>query len=229
MRKSTWIVGGGLVAALIVGTGSGAYAKSLITGGDIKNGTVTGADIKDGSLGVIDLSPKARAALHGARGATGAKGATGARGATGATGAQGLPGKDGVNGINGKDGKDGDSLMAGAYYSVAYYDVGDTNAGAIATVACKAQTDTAISGGVQTLGLDADANSRNTPVSSSFPGRMDWSTNTPKADRLDGWIVQFGGNAGINAVAPEKVKVWALCVPGLSISAEQTYQQSVDG
>ena len=26
-------------------------------------------------------------------------------------------------------------------------------------------------------------------VSSSFPGRMDWSTDTPKADRLDGWIV----------------------------------------
>ena len=25
------------------------------------------------------------------------------------------------------------------------------------------------------------ANSRNTPVSSSFPGRMDWDTNTPKA------------------------------------------------
>ncbi len=213
MRKSTLIVGGGLVAALIVGTGSGAYAHSLITGSDIKNGTVTGADIKDGSLGVVDLSPKARAALHGAKGATGT---TGAKGATGATGAQGPAGTAG---------KDGDSYLAGAYYSVAYYDAGDTNAGAIATVACKSTDDVAISGGVQTLVEDGSLG-RNTPVSSSFPGRMDWGTNLPKADRLDGWIVQFGGNAGISAVAPEKVKVWALCVPNLHISAEQTYTQS---
>jgi hypothetical protein len=75
-------------------------------------------------------------------------------------------------------------------------------------------------------GLDAGANSRNTPVSSSFPGRMDWSTNTPKQDRLDGWIVQFGGNAGATSdKAPEKVKVWALCVPGANIPVKQTFQQ----
>jgi hypothetical protein len=214
MRKSTLIVGGGIVAALIIGTAGGAQAHSYITGSDIRNGTVTGADIKDRSLGVVDLSPQARAALHGA---TGAKGATGATGAKGATGATGTAGTDGV------DGKDG---LTGAYYSVAFYDVGDTNAGAIATVACKATTDTAISGGVQVLGLDAGANARNTPVSSSFPGRMNWDTNTPKADRLDGWIVQFGGNAGISAVAPEKVKVWALCVPNLNVPVEQTYTQS---
>ena len=86
----------------------------------------------------------------------------------------------------------------------------------------------AISGGVQVLGLDAGANSRNTPVSSSFPGRMDWSTNAPKPNRLDGWIVQFGGNAGATPdKAPEKVKIWALCVPGASIPAIQTYQQAL--
>jgi hypothetical protein len=112
--------------------------------------------------------------------------------------------------------------LTGAYYSVAYYDKGDTNAGAIATVACKKTTDSAISGGAQVLGLDATANSRNTPVSSSFPGRMDWSTNTPLPNRLDGWIVQFAGGA----IAPEKVKVWALCVPGLVLPVEQTYVQS---
>ena len=35
----------------------------------------------------------------------------------------------------------------------------------------------AISGGVQVLGLEEGANDRNTPVSSSFPGRMDWAAN----------------------------------------------------
>jgi len=121
------------------------------------------------------------------------------------------------------------SNLSGAFYATAYYNIGDTNAGAIATVACDAgsQDFTAIAGGVQVLGLDADANSRNTPVSSSFPGRMDWDTNAPKAGRLDGWIVQFGGNAGaVSDKAPEKVKVWALCLPGTSITVKNTFTQS---
>jgi hypothetical protein len=120
------------------------------------------------------------------------------------------------------------SSLSGAFYATAYYNVGDTNAGAIATVACddESQDFTAIAGGVQVLGLDAGANSRNTPVSSSFPGRMDWSTNAPKLNRLDGWIVQFGGNAGeVSDKAPEKVKVWALCVPGTSIPVKETFKQ----
>ena len=67
--------------------------------------------------------------------------------------------------------------LTGAFYATAFYNAGDTNEGAIATVACDAtKTDyVAISGGVQVLGLDEGANSRNTPVSSSFPGRMDWA------------------------------------------------------
>ena len=95
-------------------------------------------------------------------------------------------------------------------------------------MACDAEkTDyVAISGGVQVLGLGEGANSRNTPVSSSFPGRMDWAAGAPKPGRLDGWIVQFGGNAGATSdKAPEKIKVWALCVPGASIPVNQTYQQ----
>jgi hypothetical protein len=130
-------------------------------------------------------------------------------------------------GTQGPKGDKGVSGLTGAYYSVAYYDVGDTNAGAVATVACKATTDVAISGGVQVTGLNTDPISHNTPVSSSFPGRMDWSTNTPKPGRLDGWIVQFGGNAGsVSDASPQKTKVWALCVPGAPISVEQTYTQS---
>jgi hypothetical protein len=55
---------------------------------------------------------------------------------------------------------------------------------------------------------------------------MDWSTNTPRPDRLDGWIVQFATQTGS---APEKVKVWALCVPGLNVPVSPTYTQSIDG
>jgi hypothetical protein len=55
---------------------------------------------------------------------------------------------------------------------------------------------------------------------------MDWSTNKPKADRLDGWIVQFGGNAGeVSDKAPEKVKVWALCVPNTDVPVVETFTQ----
>ncbi len=50
------------------------------------------------------------------------------------------------------------------------------------TVACDPDSTnyTAIAGGVQVLGLGDGADSRNTPVSSSFPGRMNWDTKTPK-------------------------------------------------
>lgn len=202
-------------------TGSNVKDESL-TGADIKNGslfagdinpavvkwftgtfdnTVTSSSVKDGSLNVVDLSPAAQAALKGVQGDKGLQGDTGATGATG------------------KQGDKGDSYLTGSYYSVAYYDKGDTNAGAIATVSCKAETDTAISGGVS-----VDDYTKNTPVSQSFPGRMDWTTNTPKPNRLDGWVIQFGGGA----IAPEKVKVWALCVPGLSVPVVQTYVQSAE-
>jgi hypothetical protein len=138
-------------------------------------------------------------------------------GTPGAKGDKGDPGTNGTNGTDGKDGKDGDAAFKGAYYAVAKYDVGDTNGGAIATVACNDTTDVAVSGGVQTLGLGGKA----TPISSSFPGRMDWTTNTPKADRLDGWIVQFDGT-----VAPEKVNIWALCVPGITVSTDTNFTES---
>jgi hypothetical protein len=165
------------------------------------------ADIRDGGVHRVDLGD-----------------AVNARIANKATDGQ-------VNGLKGRVTElesDSDSDQLGkAYYSVAYYDAGDTNAGAIATVACSDLDDVAISGGVQVLGLGDGANSRNTPVSSSFPGRMDWSTNTPRTDRLDGWIVQFGGNAGATSdKAPEKTKVWALCVPGADVPVVQTYQQT---
>ena len=206
MKKGITVIAA-LIAVLAVTSGAFAADHYLIN---------SSSQIKSGAIALSDLSSNARTALKGQKGDTGA---------TGATGAEGLKGETGADGPKGDK---GDSGLTGAFYATAFYNAGDTNAGAIASVACDAEkTDyVAISGGVQVLGLDADANSRNTPVSSSFPGRMDWNTNAPKPGRLDGWIVQFGGNAGATSdKAPEKIKVWALCVPGASIPVNQTYQQ----
>lgn len=208
MSKST-------IAAVAVGAalfttlgGVGATAAGLIGSAEIENDSIRSVDIQDSSIKMKDLADGAITRLDGAKGETGAKGDKGEKGA---------------KGDNGEKGAKGDSGLLGAYYSVAYYNAGNTNAGAIATVACKQVTDVAISGGVQVLGLDAGANARNTPVSSSFPGRMDWSTQAPRPDRLDGWIVQFGG---VTENPPQKAKVWALCVPGASIPVEQTYTET---
>jgi hypothetical protein len=201
----------------------------------------TGATGQAGATGATGMTGldgvNGRDGLNGLNGRDGQAGPQGLQGAAGLTGATGPIGPQGVAGPQGPKGDKGDSGLAGAYYSVAYYDNGDTNAGAIATVACKTQTDTAISGGVQMIGLgDNNDQTTNVPVSSSFPGRMDWDgsvtghPNTPKPDRLDGWIVQFGGNSnGSNLGDPTRVKVWALCVPGLNVPVTPTYTQSIDG
>jgi hypothetical protein len=104
---------------------------------------------------------------------------------------------------------------AGTVYRVAHYS-GGANGGAIATVACadnetKSQKYVAISGGVQIINADGDndvTNDSNVAVADSFPGRMDWDTNSPKTDRLDGWIVRFGDNTK----TATQVNVWAVCM-----------------
>jgi hypothetical protein len=162
----------------------------------------------------------------GAKGETGPAGEDGAAGTAGPAGLKGEKGDAGSAGVKGDKGEAGPSGLEGAFYSVAYYDKGDTNEGAIATVSCDAddaasQGYIAISGGVQTIGVGDS-----TPVASSFPGRMEWSTNTPKPGRLDGWIVQFAGAPG---KAPHKVKVWALCIKKTTdVPVKQTYTQSAD-
>jgi hypothetical protein len=201
-----------------------AWLASL-KGADGTNGT-NGTDGAAGTNGTNGTDGKSAYDIAKAGGYTGTEaewlksliGISGADGKDGATGPAGPAGPQGPAGPAGPDGAKGDSYLTGAYYSVAYYDKGDTNAGAIATAACKKETDKAISGGVS-----VDDYTKNTPVGQSFPGRMDWSTNTPLPNRLDGWVIQFSGNAGAD---PLKVKVWALCVPGLSLPVEQTYVQS---
>ncbi|NYE35037.1 hypothetical protein F4692_000141 [Nocardioides cavernae] len=210
--KKRHIAGAVAAAALFTTVGGvGATAADLIGGKDIAGDAIASRHIADGTIRMKDISDGAQGKLQGTAGPQGPAGAKGEKGDKGAQGPQGEQGESGV---------------LGAYYAVAFYNAGDTNAGAIATVACKATTDVAISGGVQVLGIEPGANTRNTPVSSSFPGRMDWTTSAPRPDRLDGWIVQFGGNAGeVQDRSPLKTKIWALCVPGASIPVEQTYAQ----
>ena len=209
-----------LVGVLAVTSGAFAAKRYLIT---------SSSQIKAGAVSLSDLSPAARKALRGVNGNSGTagpqgpKGDAGPHGAQGSAGPQGTPGQSGAKGDKGDKGDTGaagDSYLHGAYYSVAYYDKGDTNGGAIATVACKAQTDTAISGGVSTEDYH-----KTVPVGQSLPGRDGLDTNTPKPGRLTAGSSSL---ASQNGSAPEKVKVWALCVPGLQVPVNQTYTQSTD-
>lgn len=159
-----------------------AWAVVIGGGAAVADKLIGSKDIRDGSIRKVDLRPGVQAQLE----RKGQPGKTGAQGPKGDTGAAGTP-----------------APTVNRYWSVAYYDVGDTNAGAIATVACLNQTDEAISGGVQTLGLDGG---NPAVISSSFPGRMNWGTMKPREQRTDGWIVQFDDDQ-----APLKVKIWALC------------------
>ncbi len=110
--------------------------------------------------------------------------------------------------------------LRGAVYRVENYQNGG---GGDATVACAkndatSQKYTAIAGGVQAghTGSEPGHTGANAfSVSASFPGRMDWSTGTPKPGRLDGWIVLGNGQYTDN------LKVWALCLPTSSIPVHQ--------
>jgi hypothetical protein len=214
--KPGWLLG---TIAVVLAFGGTATASSLITSGKIKDGTIQARDIKKGTITADRFSQAVQAKFK----TVGSPGPQGPKGDTGATGAT-------LQGSAPKPGPQGPSGMEGAFYSVAKYNVGDTNAGAIATVACDPDNDAsqkyvAVSGGVQTLALGDNGIGNNTPVSSSFPGRMDWSTNAPKPDRLDGWIVQFGGNAqtsGASDKDPRYVNVWALCVKKTADVATKT-------
>jgi hypothetical protein len=76
--------------------------------------------------------------------------------------------------------------------------------------ATNSQNYVAISGGVQDTDNNTDVSTINPlPIAASFPGRMDWNTNTPRANRLDGWIVQ----SATADTQDTPMSVWALCVP----------------
>ena len=108
-RLSPGLILGG-VAVVLACTGS-ATAGSLITGGNIKDGTITAKDIKKGTLTSDRFATAVRSQLTkaGVQGPAGAKGDKGEAGTPGAT-LQGSPpqkGDKGDKGDNGAAGKDG--------------------------------------------------------------------------------------------------------------------------
>lgn len=199
-----------VATVMVAGAGVGtAQAAKLITSAQIKDGTITTDDLSDGVVNKLDK--KGRAGADGKDGADGAQGPAGATGPAGPAGAPGTPGAAGSNGANGAPGANG---LAGAVYREQVYLNGG---GGSATVACAndpavSQTYTAIAGGVQ--GGTVDTQEDGFAVNSSFPGRMDWDTGLPKANRLDGWIVLGNGEY------TSTLKVWALCVPTTSIAVQ---------
>lgn len=200
-------------AALFAVGGVGtAVAANLITGDEIAKNTITEANLAPNSVGNSELQAGVIK-----RGKTGERGPAGE---TGATGPQGPIGQTGPQGPIGPQGEVGPQAIDHAFYATAVYNAGNTNSGAIATVACdpESQDFTAIAGGVQMIGVDGES----TPVASSFPGRMDWDTLAPKPGRLDGWIVQFDGAV---SEPPYRVTVWALCVPRTDIPVVNTYTE----
>jgi len=227
MNSKRKIIGGGIAAAAVISLSmaGGAVAGSLVTSADIKDHTIKSVDLKpglvekfsqpgpagqDGAAG--PQGPKGEAGPAGPQGPAGpAGGGTGTQGPAGPAGPKGDTGPAGPAGADGTDGVDG---LTGAVYRTLTYTNGG---GGSATVACDddpavSQQYTAISGGVQ--GGTVDTQDDGFAVNSSFPGRMDWDTGLPKADRLDGWII-LGNGEWTSALT-----VWALCVPNTSIAVD---------
>jgi hypothetical protein len=223
MKDSTkrLLTGGAIATTAVIVIGGTATAASQITAHELATGAANHRVIEDGSVHRSDLTDN----IVGSLGDIATQ-----QGEIDTITAAGTALQQGVKQLGQGQQQLGAAVaglktLNGAYYSIAKYDVGDTNGGAVATVACSGANDVAISGGVRTLALGDNGLNGNVPVSSSFPGRMDWSTNSPKADRLDGWIVQFGTQTGS---APKYADVYALCVPGAGITSKTTYTESAN-
>ena len=180
------------IAALfgVLAITSGAFAAQhyLIT---------SSSQIKDGTVRLADLAPGARKALHGNLGAKGDLGPAGPQGPKGNAGPQGPKGSNGVSGYEVRTwrySKDDDNSDMGPGY------VG-VGSGAIATVACS-DGKVAIGGGYRFTsehdnGFNSQALRDGSGVIASFPGRMDWNTNTVKSNNNTGWIVQVNDKVNL--------------------------------
>src|SRR4051794_14730309 len=102
-----------ITALVFSTTGSAFAAKTLIDGGDIKNGSITAADIKDRSLSSRDM---AEGSINLDRLSDGTQHRINEKprdGKDGVNGTNGVNGKDGVNGRNGANGQEGAAGAAG--------------------------------------------------------------------------------------------------------------------
>ena len=216
MKKGITLIA---VLAAVLAVTSGAFAAAnhyLIT---------SSSQIKDGVVSAADLSPAARTALQGQKGNTGAagrQGATGAQGLKGDTGATGAQGPKGDTGATGAQGPKGSAAASGYEVRTWRYSKDDANtdagpgyvgvgSGAIATVACSPGK-VALSGGFRFTsagdnGFNSQAIADGSGVVASFPGRMDWNTNTVKPNDNSGWIVQV--NDKVNAA---DMTLYVVCV-----------------
>ena len=176
---------------------------------------ITGSQIANGAIKLAHLNPGAKAALKGERGATGAQGPVGAQGAQGLVGPQGLTGAKGDKGARpGLPGRRATrvtrvapGLAARLRHSV--QNAGDTNAGAVATVAATttaAADYVAISGGVQ-ASASTQGERATTPRCRLVPRPHGLGHQHPEADRLDGWIVRWRQHRS----ASDKPGLGALC------------------
>lgn len=216
MKKAITLIA---AVATVLAVTSGAFAAHhfLIT---------SSSQIKDGVVGLSDLSPAARRALQGstvtasplagAQGSKGDTGATGPQGPKGETGDTGAKGDTGVTGAQGPSGLSGYEVRTWRYSKVddnsdmgpGYTGVG---LGAIATVACSPGK-VALGGGYRftsedATGFNPPALSDGSGVVASFPGRMDWDTNTVKPNDNSGWIVQVN-----NKVSLADMTLYVTCV-----------------
>jgi hypothetical protein len=217
-----------LVAVLAVTSGGFAAVNHYMI--------TSSTQIKDGAVSVSDLSAAARKALQGQKGDTGAAGPQGPAGAQGPTGEgaagpQGLKGDTGATGATGAQGPQGPVGAQGpqGHAGVSGYEVrtwryskDDANSdmgpgyvgvgsGAIATVACSPGK-VAIGGGYRftsddETGFNSQALSDGSGVVASFPGRMDWNTNTVRPNDNSGWVVQV--NDKVNAA---DMTLYVVCV-----------------
>jgi hypothetical protein len=196
LKKKILVAGAAaVVGVLALSSGAVAAQHYIIT---------SSSQVKDGSIALRDLTPAARKAIKGSKSSAGARGPQGPAGVQGAKGDKGdrgpagpaadpRPGKDGKDGISGYETRtwryskdDANSDMGPGYVGV--------GGGAIATVACSPGK-VALSGGYRFTspgdnGFNAPALHDGSGVIASFPGRMDWTTNTVKPNDNSGWIVQ---------------------------------------
>jgi Collagen triple helix repeat (20 copies) len=215
-----------LVAVLAVTSGGFAAVNHYVI--------TSSTQIKNGSVSISDLSAAARKALQGQKGDTGAAGPQGQVGAQGSTGERGATGPQGPKGDTGETGAQGPQGQAGAQgphgpagisgYEVRTWRYSKTDAnsdmgpgyvgvgsGAIATVACSPGK-VAIGGGYRftsddETGFNSQAIADGSGVVASFPGRMNWHTNTVKPNDNSGWIVQVN-----NKVNAADMTLYVVCV-----------------
>jgi len=204
-----------LVGVLAVSSGATAAQHYIIT---------SSSQIKNGTISLFDLTPNARKALTGKTGATGATGARGAQGPQGVQGPKGDPAPPATPtpGLPGEKGDKGDKGVSGYEVRTWRYSKDDANSdsgpgyvgvgsGAIATVACSLDK-VAVGGGYRFTsdhgaGLNSQAVSDGSGVVASFPGRMDWSTNTVKPNNNTGWIVQVNDKVNL-----ADMTMYVICV-----------------